>query len=57
MSTRHILGMKDADYRERLCKLQSFQRRRERYIIINVWKTLHNLVPNDLDMEFYHRES
>ena len=50
--------MKDADYWERLSKLklQSLQRRRERYIIIHCWKTLHNLVPNDLDMEFYHRE-
>ncbi|KAL5269743.1 hypothetical protein ACHWQZ_G003270 [Mnemiopsis leidyi] len=56
--TRHILGMKGADYWERLSKLklQSLQRRRERYIIIHVWKTLHNMVPNDLGMEFYHRE-
>ena len=56
--TRHICGMKDADYWERLSKLklQSLQRRRERYILIHVWKTLHNLVPNDLDMEFNYRE-
>ena len=56
--TRHIVGMQDADYWERLkrLKLQSLQRRRERYIIIHMWKLLHKLVPNDLNVEFYHRE-
>ena len=56
--TRHIAGMEGADYWERLSrlKLQSLQRRRERYIIIHMWKLLHNLVPNDLNVEFYHRE-
>ena len=56
--TRHIAGMEGANYWERLSrlKLQSLQRRRERYIIIHMWKLLHNLVPNDLNVEFYHRE-
>ncbi|MCP4494602.1 MAG: reverse transcriptase family protein, partial [Gammaproteobacteria bacterium] len=56
--TRQIAGMQDADYWERLkrLKIQSLQRRRERYIIIHVWKLLHKMVPNDLNVEFYHRE-
>jgi len=56
--TRQITGMGDADYWERLkrLKLQSLQRRRERYIVIHVWKLLNNKVPNDIEMEFYYRE-
>ena len=56
--TRHIAGMQNADNWMTLkkLKLQSLQRRRERYIIIHVWKLLHNLVPNDLNVEFYYRE-
>ena len=56
--TRHIAGMEGADYWERLkrLRLQSLQRRRERYITIHMWKLLHKLVPNDLNVEFYHRE-
>ena len=40
--------MKGLSYPERLTvlKLYSFQRRRERYIIIYVWKILEGLVPN-----------
>ena len=52
--SRCIAGIKDLDYWERLSalKLQSLQRRRERYMIIHVWKTLHNISPNDIGMEF-----
>ena len=31
----------------------SLQRRRERYITIHVWKTLHELAPNDIGILFY----
>ena len=33
--------------------LMSLQRRRERYIIIHMWKTWKSLVPNDLEIQFY----
>ena len=53
--TRHISGCQGLSYWERLKKLRlmSLQRRRERYIIIHVWKTLQGLVPNDLDIVSY----
>ena len=46
--TRFISGMEGLSYPERLTvlKLYSLQRRRERYIIIYVWKILEGLVPN-----------
>ena len=46
--TKHIAGMHDLLYDERLkaLKLYSLQRRRERYCIIYVWKILEGLVPN-----------
>ena len=46
--TRFISGMAGLLYTERLTvlKLYSLQRRRERYIIIYVWKILEGLVPN-----------
>ena len=46
--TRFISGMACLSYTERLTvlKLYSLQRRRERYIIIYVWKILEGLVPN-----------
>ena len=42
------------NYWERLKKLglMSLQRRRERYIIIHVWKIVNNLAPNDIGMIF-----
>ena len=45
--TRFISGMAGLSYTERLTVLQlySLQRRRERYIIIYVWKILEGLVP------------
>ena len=49
-----ISGMSDLSYWDRLTalKLQSLQRRRERYIIIHIWKTITGYVPNDLCMQF-----
>ena len=46
--TRCIHGLRDMDYWQRLDSLHlySLQRRRERYQIIYVWKSLENLVPN-----------
>ena len=46
--TRFISGMKGLSYPERLTalKLYSLQHRRERYIIIYVWKISEGLVPN-----------
>ena len=46
--TKHIKGFSSFSYQERLSnlKIYSLQRRRERYIIIYVWKILENLVPN-----------
>ena len=52
--TSRICGLQDKNYWERLQDLQmmSLQRRRERYIIIHMWKTLHGSCPNDLGVEF-----
>ena len=46
--TRKIPGMKELNYWERLQKLKmnSEQRRLERYQIIYTWKTIEGLVPN-----------
>ena len=46
--TRRIAGANKLDYWERLQKfrLYSLERRRERYIIVYVWKILEKLVPN-----------
>ena len=33
--------------------LMSLQRRRERYIILHIWKILHDLTNNDLNISFY----
>ena len=33
--------------------MATLQRRRERYIIIHVWKIYHGLAPNDIGMEFH----
>ena len=52
--TSKIRGCEKLDYHERLKHLGLFslQRRRERYIIIHVWKTLNGLFPNDLGLSF-----
>ena len=46
--TRKISNMKDQNYWERLkiLKMQSIERRRERFVIIYMFKILNNLVPN-----------
>ena len=52
--TSRIEGCKDLTYYERLAKLKisSLQRRRERYIIITMYKILNKLMPNDLKVNF-----
>ena len=46
--TKHIDGMHDLSYTERLKALQiySLQRRRDRYMAIYIWKILEGNVPN-----------
>ena len=54
--TKHISGMRELSYAERLCvlRLYSLQRCRERYIIIYVWKILESIVPNlSRPIEYY----
>ena len=36
--------------------LMSLQRRRERFIIIMMWKLLHRLAPNDMGIRFNYHE-
>ena len=52
--TSRIAGVQHLDYWERLKALgiMSLQRRRERYIILQLWKILHRLSPNDLGIQF-----
>ena len=52
--THMTAGSKDSNYWELLKQMQlmSLQRRRERYIILFVWKTLHNITLNDVGMTF-----
>ena len=53
--TRHISGCQNLSYWDRLKKLglMSLQRRRERYVLLHMWKTWQGAVPNDLDIQFY----
>ena len=46
--TKHIAGLRDLSYHERLqtLKLYSLQRRRERYCIILIWKIIENKSQN-----------
>jgi len=52
--TAKIAGLKDLSYWDRLksLRLYSLQRRRERYIIIQIWKIWKGLIPNDLELVF-----
>ena len=52
--TSRIWGVQHLDYWQRLkaLNLMSMQRRRERYIIIHMWKILHQRCPNDLGIIF-----
>ena len=51
--TSKIAGLSELSYHERLriLKIMSLQRRRERFIIIQVWKVLNEVSPNDLNFE------
>ena len=46
--TKRIYGLNQMDYWDRLVHLHLFsvQRRRERYMIIYIWKIIHGLVPD-----------
>ena len=37
-------------------KLMSVQRRRERYIVLHMWKIYCGIVPNDVGVEFYSND-
>ena len=52
--TSKIAGLERLDYWSRLQSLglMSLQRRRERYILLYLWKILNCLVPNDLGIEW-----
>ena len=52
--TSRIWGFQHLNYWQRLraLNLMSLQRRRERYIIIHMWKILHEHCPNDLNICF-----
>ena len=52
--TSKISGLSHMDYQERheiLC-LMSLQRLGERFIVIMMWKLLHDFMPNDLNIQF-----
>ena len=51
--TSKIAGLSDYSYHDRLkiLKIHSLQRRRERFIIISVWKIINNVAPNDLNLQ------
>jgi len=53
--TSKIQTIQHLNYWQRLkfLNLMSLQRRRERYIIIYMWKILNGLVPNDMKISFY----
>ena len=52
--TSKIWGVNNLNYWDRLkaLKLMSLQRRRERYIIIQMWKILNDSCPNDINARF-----
>ena len=56
--TAKINGYSDLDYWDRLAslRLMSLQRRRERYILIYMWKILHRLVPNATAVKWHYNE-
>jgi hypothetical protein len=51
--TSKITGLSELSYHDRLKKLglMSLQRRRERFIIITVWKIINEVNPNDFDFK------
>ena len=50
--TRRLDGMQGHDYwgRLKLLNLMSLQRRRQRYMLIHVWKTIQGIVPNSANL-------
>ena len=52
--TKRIRGFQHLSYYDRLkgLQLQSLQRRRERYILIHMWKIRQGVCPNDLQISF-----
>ncbi len=56
--TAKIDGYSDLNYWDRLAslRLMSLQRRRERYIIIYMWKMMHGLVPNAITVKWHYNE-
>jgi len=59
MFTSKVNGCKEMSYWDRLkhLRLQSLQRRRERYIIIHTWKILNELTNNDVGLSFEDPEN
>ena len=57
--TSKVAGCRELAYWERLklLKIQSLQRRRERYAIIHTWKILNNLTNNDIGLSFTDTEN
>ena len=58
--THKIIGMRTLDYWQRLkeLKIMSLQRRRERIIILHIWKIKNRVYPNSIDLEFkLHKRS
>ena len=53
--TQYITGCQDLSYWDRLKKLDllSLQRRRERYLIIHMWKIINGHAPNDISVKHY----
>ena len=53
--TASVAGQKELNYWERLKSLglMSLQRRRERYTVLHMHKTLHETVPNEVGVAFY----
>lgn len=56
--TSRIAGLKDLHYWDRLKKLSlmSLQRRRERYIVIHMWKLKNGYTSNDLQISFVNHK-
>ena len=56
--TSKIAGLSELSYHDRLkiLRIQSLQRRRERFIILTMWKIINQLTPNDIHIEFQSSE-
>ena len=52
--TSRISGLQHLNYWERLAKLKlmSLQRRRERYVILTMWKIFHKMIPNCCNIQY-----